>query len=238
MIGGHNMLYKGALQPNEHISKETLPIFINFCEQIAQTVSSCNIHLQAYNDNGISKFLSLEDAEQFQILTNMKSFNQNLIEATSKQVSLVGDNRKHAWFSMRNLGLRPPNDLFDKIDQRDMIEIYDISGIQLFRSIELYNYMSYSFSEIFCFSWKELFSRDEFVFHRMSTTVSDVLSRKFQGCIFPQFPSHCAYEIFSEKKIWIKMESGIMSKLTRMDGTTGGFIYTFKIPEHGVGAKH
>ncbi len=231
------MQLKPFEKDRDKLAKETLPIFINFCEQISNAVSAYGVHLKPYNSHGIQEFLSKESTDQFQILTNLKNYTQHLIEAVSNNVRLVGDNRKHAWFAMRNLGLRPPNDLFDRIDQRDMIEIYDTSGIQVFRSIELYNYMSYSFSEIFCYTWKDLFSRDNFVLNRMSTTVSDVLSGKIQGCIHPQFPTHCAHEIFSEKKIWIKMESGIMSKVLRPDGTIGGLIYTFKIPEFGSSKK-
>ncbi len=219
--------------PKERASRETLPIFLNCCEELSAMVSAYNIKIESYNTNGVEKFLSLSADKQIEILTVMKTYSSQLMEASASKIDLIGDNRKYAWFSMRSMGLLPPDDLFDKINEKDMIEVYDAGSIQIFRSLELYRYMSYSFSEIFCFTWMDLFTRDSFVFKRISETLSQILSGEINGVYTPNFPVHYAEEIFSNKKIWIKMQSALMCRLYRVDGSVGGFLHTFKIPEHG-----
>lgn len=220
-------------QNGRYLFEQTLPIFMNFCEQLAQITEAHNMKIAPYNSVGINRFISSETDQQLEILTALKSYLHQLNEASLKKIELKRDNRLHAWSALASLGFVPPNDLFDKISSQDIIEIYDASSIQLFRSFELFNHISYSFSELFCFPWMELFERDEFVGQRMFHAAELVLSGKVEGVFSTNMPSHIVEEKFSASKHWIEMKHRLLSPLHRADGTVAGVITAFEIVNFG-----
>ena len=115
----------------------------------------------------------------------------------------------------------------------DFIEIYDKNSIQVFRSFELFHHLSYSLSEIFTYTWVDLFNRDDFVFKRMFELSEGVLSGKIVDILHPRFPDHIVEEKFSSKQFWVKMRHKIICPLRAADGSIGGLLNTFKIIDSG-----
>ncbi|MES2768674.1 MAG: hypothetical protein V4596_05955 [Bdellovibrionota bacterium] len=216
-----------------YLFEQTLPIFMRFCEELALITTAYNIKMVPYNSVGINKFISLDLSQQFEILNSLKSYLQQLTEASLKKIEMRSDGRLHAWSSLTGLGFVPSKDLFDKISPTDIIEIYDVSSLQLFRSFELYNHISYSFSELFCFPWMELFERDSFVGQRMLNASNEVLSGKGNDVYLTNMPNHIVKEKFSVSKHWIEMKHRLMAPLNRADGSRAGFINVFEIVNYG-----
>lgn len=220
----------------QSLSQDYSNLFSYFCTEITKHAKVYDIDLCAISNKGINKFNELSADQKMQIIEALKGCVYQLEQASLKNVSIIGDNRKHAWWALRNLGYIPPDDLFDKIDASDIIEIYDSNSIQVFRSFELFKHISYSLTEMFSYTWSDLFERDEFVFNRISNTVADVLAGKTKGIIYANFPDHVVKEKFSAKKHWLKMRLKLLSPVYRADGSIGGLISAFQIVEHGCDA--
>lgn len=218
---------------DSRLSQEMLSLFMQFCEELTHQVSVFKYHVEPYNAKGIEKFISLETEQQIETLNSLKKAVQQLSEAAKSEGDLTKDNRKHAWWTLRSLGYVPPEDLFDKILPTDIIEIYDASCIQMFRSLDLFKHISYSFSEIFTFTWMELFERDEFVGQRMLKQAEGVLSGKYKGILKTDLPSHVAEEKFSQSRHWIRMQHKMLCPLHRVDGSMAGFVTVFSLVDYG-----
>lgn len=213
-------------------SRELTIHYMNHCMELSGILKSQGITLEPYNYKGLAQFNSLSLVQQERILNGLQTHLNQLRSALNANVELKGDNRRYAWWALKNMDLIPPEDLFDKIDHSHFIEIYNSEGIQVFRSFELYEHISYTLSEIFSFTWMELFERDQFVFSRMREKVADVLFGKSSIVENPNFPEHVVSEVFSQKRLWVKMRSVLISPLRTSEKKIGGLIYVFDITDH------
>jgi hypothetical protein len=203
------------------------------CDELAKITAAHGYNLKATNAVGMKQFRSLPIPQQLGINQALESYVQQIRLALKEQVDITGDNCKHAWWALAKMGLRAPAGVFEQIHASDIIEIYNAESIQVFRSFEMFQYLSYSLSEIFAFDWLSLYERDEFVFRRILDTVKQVLEGKITGPTHTNFPPHVVEEKFSEKKCWAKMEHILISPLHYADGTIGGYVSTCRLLECG-----
>lgn len=203
------------------------------CTELAKITSQHGYNLNAISEKGLAKFNSLPEQQQLGIVQALEGYVQQIRSALTEKIDITGDNSKHAWWAMAKLGLRCPDDLFSKIRATDVIEIYNQDSIQVFRSFEMFQFLSYSLSDIFAHEWTDLYTRDEFVFNRMFNLVGEILSGKVTGVINPNFPPHIVEEKFSEKKCWAKMKHRFFSPLFTAGGNIGGFLSAFEIIDSG-----
>lgn len=101
--------------------------------------------------------MSLNGAEK--ALSDCKTY-LNILRS-SAEAGKVNDSGQILWFALKELGFRPSGDLFDKIQQGDVVEIYDTTNTQVFRNLNFFKYCSYSFEEIVCVPWPDLFDRSQ-----------------------------------------------------------------------------
>lgn len=218
----------------KQIFQDTRPLFMRLCEDLALVTASHGIDIMATNSSGVDKFTYSSIDQQIEALDSLKNYLGQLNEFSAQKIDLRKDSRKHAWSFLSSMGFAPSQDLFDQIAPTDIIEIYDASSIQIFRSFELFDHISYSFSELFSFTWMDLFERDSFVEQRMREASEIVLSGKVKGVYHTGIPDHVVSEKFSSSKHWIKMKHKLMSPLLRRtDGSIAGFLSTFEIVDHG-----
>lgn len=70
------------------------------------------------------------------------------------------DNRVLLWRVFKRIGGSPQDDLFDKIGDEDLIEIYFPDHTPLFRNLKFYREFSYTVDEALCQTWYQFCRRD------------------------------------------------------------------------------
>lgn len=70
------------------------------------------------------------------------------------------DNRVLLWRIFKRIGSAPQDDLFDKISDDDLIEIYFPDHTPLFRNLKFYREFSYTVDEALCQTWYQFCRRD------------------------------------------------------------------------------
>jgi hypothetical protein len=223
------------IQTNPSVATQADPsiYFTIACTELAKITAEHGYNLNAVSDRGLNKFKTLPQPQQLGIIQALEGYVLQIRSALNDKINIIGDNSKHAWWAMAKLGLRCPDDLFEKIKATDVIEIYNQDSIQIFRSFEMFQFLSYSLSDIFAHEWTDLYTRDEFVFNRMFNLVGEILSGKVTGVINPNFPPHIVEEKFSNKKCWAKMKHRFFSPLFTASGAVGGFLSAFEIIDSG-----
>jgi hypothetical protein len=151
--------------------------------------------------NQYKKFESLSHQLQQRILKALISYRVVLSSAHSQGINLA-HSRSTAWAAIRELGLRPPSNLFEHLEEGDFFEIYTPEHIQIFRSLNFFYLTSYSLEDIFSYAWDELYSRSEVVTKEMFDSVSKVMNGERQGLVKTDFPLHIVIDKFSPGKEW------------------------------------
>jgi hypothetical protein len=118
------------------------------------------LELQPYIQTRLSHFRELPSATAEGIASALKEYCETM-QTIRNNGEYLRFNLNAVWLTLRKLGLRPRNDLFSKLNDKDVVEIYNAKGLQIFRSFHFFQHCSYDLETIFCKPWFELFARDE-----------------------------------------------------------------------------
>jgi len=104
--------------------------------------------------------------------------------------------RQLVWHVISYLDLIPPSGLFETLAEDDFVEIYDMSGVQLFRNLQFCKVVSYSVAEMSIYRWDQLYYRNEAI---TKLIISDGFQKGFSGIremYALNIPEHDVREIF------------------------------------------
>lgn len=160
------------------------------------------------------RFTSLDNVGQLGILSRMKFNLKIYMELEASDFDLLEDKRA-SWYVINQLGVRPPSDLYSKLEDGDYVEIYDQQGIQVFRNLEFCNLTSYSLEQIISYSWDELYDRKTYIFDQIYKSFTLAFSGAL-NTFEPEVDEHIVTERLLNRseqfKVKMKMFSPLLDK--------------------------
>lgn len=103
-------------------------------------------------------FNKLNHIDKLKVISELKSFNEICEQILSEGKALT-DAKAMTWYALRKFNLHFPSDLFDFINDENVIEIYNRDNIQIFRNFNFFDVTSYTLEDLLCRPWVDLFSR-------------------------------------------------------------------------------
>ena len=185
--------------------------------------------LPSHSATGVTKFLSHPIALRKRILDSCRQFLGFCASAENEGLDLKKNNIQLTWFALKQLNLRPHSDLFNHITDEHIVEVYNENAIQIYRSFNLFQYLSYSISDIFSHEWWELYTRDNVVFDQMLLMNDRLLDGSLTGVVKTNYPDHWVQEIFSPKKLRATMKHELFTPLNDTSKKNTAFISAFRI---------
>lgn len=211
-------------------SKALVDEFLTVTLAISTLCKKYGMHrLEAHSQTGIQRYTSLPIEVKEKILQGCHQFLGFSDYAEKEGIDLRHNNVQLTWLALRQLGLRPHSDLFNHLTDEHIVEIYNENSIQIYRSFNLFQYLSYSISDIFCHEWWELYTRDTEVYDQMLDMNNKLLDGSVEGVVKTTFPDHWVQEIFSPQCLRSTMRHELCSPLTDKNKKNMGFISAFKI---------
>lgn len=96
-------------------------------------------------------------------------------------------------------GLEGKGDFLNNISDTDVIELYDKSAVQLYRSLNFFKTSSYSLEDLIVNEWFNLWERPKYVMDSLLSTMSDLLSGEVALTKFDT-PEHLIKEVFQDEE--------------------------------------
>lgn len=189
----------------------------------------CGYSIEPFSNGQESRFLSYPAEQQATLVHRLESQLKIYRSCLERGLNLGKGGSKLAWWAIRDLKFRPLSDVFSLITDEDVIEIYDLNHVQVFRSFNFLGAVSYSLDEILTHEWRELYIRDENVTQYMVSTLESVLRSDEPKTVSRLFPRHSLSERFSLRKINAELESKVLSPLFDDYGRVAGYIHTFHL---------
>lgn len=135
---------------------EFIKIAIEFCDSLkvlGMTTlpfrSSSNLHFSKRSKKDQKKIIAYLDI-------SLAIFNECILSGGTEAF----DNRVLLWRLLKRIGGVPQDDLFDKIKDDDLIEVYFPDHTPLFRNFKFYREFSYTVDEALCQTWYQFCRRD------------------------------------------------------------------------------
>ncbi len=157
------------------------------------------IHRNAYSE-GLPHFSKLSNDHKLKAINHLQFYYDLCMEQVSEGYALK-DSPSFTWRALKALGYTPTSDLFEKMKDHHVVEIYSSEGVQVFRSLTFFKHCSYTFEEIHSLEWWTLFDRPA----EISQTILDATVKIFTGAtkdIFdPGVPAHLVKETQSEERL-------------------------------------
>lgn len=132
------------------------------------------------------------------------------------------------WRIMQTEKWKFPEDLFTRISNTDVIEIYDLEFTQIFANSTFMMNCSYDLSDLYAYSWPELFEREEQYTEQVIAQILDcVHSGQLKTRGF-RIDTHLGREIFSKERRYLSIKMGIVAPLFDSVNRPVAFVATFK----------
>lgn len=146
------------------------------------------------------------------------------IELLHECISQGEDPRNSAqllWRILRKIKAIPESDIFDKIDDGDVVEVYLDDHIQIFRNLEFFNFCSFTVDELLCGTWYKLYKRDFVTNLKMFKMAFRLLTGRLNKTIPWNVPEHVFDEIGSEERLKHSILLKYLSPLTNQGKMVG-----------------
>lgn len=112
----------------------------------------------------------------------------------------VADEKALLWRFLRRMNYTPTSDIFDLIADEDYIEVYDIEGLQIYRSLNYFDLVSFTIEDLVTLNWKMDFKRDRTVLlHLLEVTLRIATGTLHKTYSCSKVPVHHVQEMLGQK---------------------------------------
>lgn len=95
------------------------------------------------------------------------------------------------------------SDVYEKLDQDRVIEIYNLDNVQVYRSLNFFTFCSYDLSDLLSYEWFELYERSIQVISKLFEATEKLKQRSYtlEPLSLMDVPKHIMREKFSEERL-------------------------------------
>ncbi len=199
---------------NQKVSCDDEKLRVNFIQlatNLAQLLHSLGLKTQA----GLKDFPYFSALNSFEKATAVErlQFYYNLCMEQQIEGQSLRDSKKFTWRALVKLGLIPESDFLDRLENDDIIEIYNQDHVQLFRNLEFFDICSYSIEELYCIQWWKLFRREPAISETILNMCTDLYLKKYPSGLVNPLPIHWVEECLSRSRYCMDLQLKFLGPL-------------------------
>jgi hypothetical protein len=138
-----------------------------------------------------------------------------LFEELKREDKPLKDTSSYLWRALRQLNLVPRPDVFDKIQDGDIVEIYSLEQELLFCNLQFFEICSFSLEEVFGLQWHRVTRRPERFAHQLWQLGMSMAQGLITETVDPGIEVHVVEEIDSPENHRMKLHVKYLSPLKR-----------------------
>lgn len=142
-------------------------------------------------------FESTTEARRKSLVARLEVEN-SIFEETLAAGDKLTDSRKLLWRHFSRSGFVPCSDLFDKIGDTDVVEVYGMDQIHLTQNLNFFDWIGFTLEQLFCQEWFTLTRRDKEVEKYLYEVMVRIFSGEITTTVAPEAPWHLIEETDSE----------------------------------------
>ena len=160
---------------NAQSEDEILTLFDRYADFIEQ--SGRKAHRSSRQD-ARKIIASMSDAKKAQVVERLQSdvaLFQDVLSAGER----LSDSRRLLWRFFNKNGFVPCADIFSKMGDNNIIEIYGVDQVHLWQSLNFFDWISVALERVFCETWYQATKREE----RFAAEIYGIALKVFSGQI-------------------------------------------------------
>lgn len=156
--------------PSVHNENEIKEIR-TLCTAVTENIRALGHEATAFGESSHARPKNLE-----QRIAWMKAYNE-ILEAQAASEDEPVREKDLMWKFLAKMRYAPTSDIFDRISDGQYIEIYDLEGDQVYRSLNYFDMVSFSIDDILNLNWKRHYKRNG----RVNLSLLGLMARVFTG---------------------------------------------------------
>lgn len=185
--------------------------FMSLTEDLSRWLAVEGIKCSPYAP-GLPFFSQLPIPKRQEIVRAVRFYHE-LCQDQFKDGYKITDSLTFTWRALNKLGLVPRSDLFSRVTDEDILEVYSSDGRQLYRNFRFFDFCSYTMEELYSLEWWSLYKRDESITEKLYAIVAKIFTGEIAETVVPDCPSHVVSETSSAGKIHMIYEPRMLSPL-------------------------
>jgi hypothetical protein len=184
--------------------------------------------VRPFLDPTLPVFSKYEPALQDQITRGIVA-DLEIFESMQSEGHSLRDTPKLVWRYMNKLGLIPQSDIFDKITDDDIVEVYlvaDGAQSQVFRNLKFLDCVSFTIDQIFGADWRVTTTRDEKVAGKIMEIAIGIMTEQITStlAVHSLIERHIVQEVDSPELFTISIQMKYMSPVRQNGKVAGAFV--------------
>lgn len=194
-------------------------------DQYATFAKRAGIEVMPYRDASLPYFHLLSPDLQ-QVAIHSLEQNVSVFQELEIQGYSLKDDKQFVWRMLKKLDLTPSSDIFDKQEEGDVVEIYNLEGRQIFRNLRFFQVTSFTLEEILCAHWNEFTKRPEEVTQKLFALMVRLASGQITKTIElqPEIPTHVFEELITARKHLVEISLLFLSPVYFRGTLMGGLV--------------
>lgn len=214
------------LRPLQEPSFSKLSIenaFRALTEEFSDHAAKAGIAITPHRPETWIQFRELDFMKQLKSYEEFSSFYQNCIGGIAEGLEL----RQGIQLLKRMLsqsGLHACQDVWRKLDDRDVIEVYTRDFTQLFRNMRFLEVCSYPLAELYINEWVSLYRRPQMITDQLVSSILTMMDATPPATVSTSVPDHILEEVFSLDRRKFFIQQKVFSPLSDASGQVVAFI--------------
>ena len=197
-------------------------VFTSYQELMAER----GIQVRVHDGQGLRFFPHQDEKRAHAVLSAIEDTIRVHREAMAENPSM--SQSQLIWRMMRQHDIRPPDDLFERLSDDLVIEIYSREHVPLYQSMEIFRLCSYSLDEIFGRPWHDLFAHSDNVEQMSLEIFGQALRGEVTGFVNNPFPVHEVREKRTNQRYVHQIGPSFLCFMNGSDGQFAAFMNTFR----------
>lgn len=202
--------------------------FRTLAENLSTYYNTLGAKSKPYHDPSLPHFSGLPETSKRSVIQHLTAQWQVAQTHITSQGE-ADNNAKSLWSALKVYGLNPGGDLFGFLEQDDMIEVYTLDGIQIWRNCNVMEICSYTIEEVNCYDWEERYDRKETDNIVIRRAIGAMLDLNGKGYIRANIPYHIVEEKFSQERLRLNVSHGYFFPLLGQENQVTAFLVTSKV---------
>lgn len=188
-------------QPNISNVEDTQRV-LALLETYADLLNFKGHSVKPYSQTSIKKLLSFNPEERRQFHVRLQRFNTMMAGAVDSTKS-HSDDRYFIELSAKKLGLIFDQGVYDILKPGDVVEIYNVDLMQVFRNFAFFDVCSYTLLDLMNNEFFELYDRSQLINHYIIEATTKINERPYDlsPISLQHVPKHLLQEKFSQDKL-------------------------------------
>lgn len=143
-------------------------------EKFTHLMHKNDLSIRPYSEASMALLKTFQPERIDGIRQHFEAFHKVCEQLAQDNVQLR-DNISFVKFGLKYLNLNVPSTFFNFVAADDLIEIYDLSNIQIFRNLRFFEITNYTLGDLLTFPWSELYERSSMIMDKMAEGAATIL---------------------------------------------------------------